>query len=341
MLSDTVHPKADSCKYISMRRAVLVALDSIQSKMVTLTGDCSRLWRSQLLLQDAVYNGEQIVIQSVFDMNSEAQVDFVFEIFDRQAKGFIDIIALSEGIQILFNFDEDKQAMQVAEHVVQNFDSNKDRCLDRQDFSSVCFHLAYRMNCDLPDLTHLVMCKMAFSPTGNDILNDVIARRHGSHEHHDAFSAEKNRISARTQLLFDMLVVERFRTVSYNDLIAHLDRFDLISPSLRREIHLALQGFGEEQRNLRFDEFEQVVLQISEIFPKHVDIDDIINGITLSALLPQEISTCDKTGSKCLQTEQMSQRPLHSARKMGEKGGSMRWGRNLFAMKQKFVADIA
>jgi hypothetical protein len=140
---------------------------------------------------------------------------------------------------------------------------------------------------------------------------------------------ENYRIDARLALLFDMLDVERSGTVPFNDLVTHLDQFAHITYSLRREIHLILEGIG--QLTLRLDHFEEVVLQMEATCPKHVDFDDIVNAITISAASPPQ---ADKKYDDSKVVVTPTKKLASKQHGLSADVVSKHWGRNFFIQRK-------
>jgi hypothetical protein len=263
---------------LARRRAAMVALDSIQTKLESNVRNSSSLRNSQRQLEEVIVQLEQISIQTVFEMNNAERIGLIFDIFDRQMKGFIDIISLTKGLRTLYDFEAD-EAMHFAAKIMRRFDSDKDRSLDQEEFKKVCFYLIDRMDCTVRDFTHFVVCK-SFLSTGKAVLDDAVTALQGS-SGRLVSTTKKIRTDGRLMILFDMLDTERCGTVLFDDVIKYLDRFEEVTFSLRREIRFVLGGIGLQI--LRYDQFRDVMKQMAHMCPKHVDIDDIANSFTVSS----------------------------------------------------------
>lgn len=279
-------PRLEAIGQLAIRRAAIVASASLQSKINQYTSfdeEWVRLVTQKMELDCCLLESQHIFLDKLKEMNHQEKVDSIFDLFDKDASGVVDIQELAEGLRKLNKLNALNEMIDLADQTISGFDNGlNDGMLDKEEFSAFLETLSLTMRCDFDDLTHLMVMRIAFSENGNSILEEAISDLETRQKCHvtsiETFNDALN--EARMTIIFHMLDSERTGYLNFVLVVKHVFHFSQGMEALKRQILLAVDP--SHHRMLNYEQFSEFMLNLIAAFPKYVDFHDIANSMTLS-----------------------------------------------------------
>lgn len=282
MLSDQ---RLEGMNHLAIRRAVSVASASLQTKISQYTSfdeKCIQLACQKVELDACLLESELIFLDKLKAMNEEEVIDTLFELFDKDGSGTVDIRELAEGLRKLNKMTALNATLKLAEKTISDFDDSVDGLLNKEEFSVFLYSLKSAIGCSFDDLAQLMVMRLAFAVGGNKILEESVDDLINTDKCHVTSIASFNDAvnEARMILIFLMLDFEQTGIICFNFVVKHIFKFSHGMEELKRQLLLAMDP--TQYRPLNYEQFSELMLNLIAAFSRNVDFDDVANAMTLS-----------------------------------------------------------
>lgn len=279
-------PRLEAMSQLAIRRAAIVASASLQSKINQYTNfdeECVRLVTQKIELDSCLLESQLIFLDKLNEMNRQEKVDSIFDLFDKDASGFVDVQELAEGLRKLNKLRALNEMIALADQTISEFDNRvDDGMLDKEEFGSFLDTLSFTIRCDFDDLAYLMVMRIAFTENGTSILENAIGNLVASKKCQvtsiETFNDALN--EARMNIVFHMLDLERTGYLNFGFVVKHVFRFSQGMEGLKRHVLLAIDP--NHHRTMNYEQFSELMLNLIASFPNYVDFHDIANSMTLS-----------------------------------------------------------
>lgn len=284
MLSES---RCSAQNLLAMRRAAIVAAASIGSKIRnTRFSEEYALWAKEKIELDAcVLDCELKFLDALACMDHEERVLTVFEMFDRDGGGYIDISELAEGLRRMSQLKAVSGIWSLAEATLSEFDVKTTGVLDNEEFVPFLENLENSLHCEsFLDLCQLLCMRVAFSETSRCILQDSMTELMGNATDvsSDDSRVDDTIIEARMILLFLVLDRDQSGMVLFKDVVKHLFRFSLGMDQNKRDVLLLVDE--DHLRRLDYVQFSDFLTNAVGAMPPGQTIHDLADSMTLSAV---------------------------------------------------------
>lgn len=266
---------------LALRKAATVALVSLNAKCshTKQMKDFVRLSKKRIKMQEKIVACEIKFCDCIPSMTPDDMIHSLFEIFDSDESGFVDIAELAEGLRKLHDMPVVADVMDVAEDIFERYGE-----LSRLELGHFVESLRECMGCSLAEVSELLVQRIAFSRNGEQVLQDHVANLiQGSNGAIGDFQEAITEV--RMILLFDMFKHDESGVVPFHVVVKHLLSSGLID-KVPKEILLQLDR--SSRRVMDYPEFADLIIGLTEhlasAFPKEVELHDVANDFTMSVL---------------------------------------------------------
>lgn len=171
-------PRLETLRQMANRRAATVAAASLQSKIHqfrTFHEDCVHFTKQKIELDAYIMESQLIVLDMMKAMTHDEKISSLFDLFDKDGSGAVDIHELTQGLQKLHKIHALNEMKAMADEVISSFTRRSDDgMLGKHEFAAFLESLSVTMNCNFDDLADLMAMRIAFSETGAALLEEAI-----------------------------------------------------------------------------------------------------------------------------------------------------------------------
>ena len=271
-------------KVLSLRRAILMALVSTQSqhgKEDMSTSSFVHLSKQFIELKALKLKAELDICDLLLRMNRNEKLHTVFDCFDKDGSGTIDVEELAEGIRILRMLPALAGVSDMVDEFRDHFyqvHSDKGRFLDVEEFGLLLEGLAQVFGCLMDDLYTLVLTQMCFSQDGVSFLQESVATMIQGTEGKNV-SVDEAISEVRLVILFDLLDTDGSGQLMFSTVLKHLVKTTNVLDDMYYD---ALKSsMSQPSRTMDYFQFADLLLNLSRAF-SDCDLHHICDQMTLS-----------------------------------------------------------
>ena len=271
-------------KVLSLRRAILMALVSTQSqhrKDDMSTSSFVRLSKQVIELQTLKLKAELDICDLLLRMNQDEKRRTVFDCFDKDGSGTIDVEELAEGIRMLSMLPALAGASDMVDDLRNHFQlahSDKGKLLGVQEFGILLERLAQAFGCIMDDLYTLVLTQMCFAQDGVSFLQESVATMIQGTEGKNV-SVDEAISEVRLVLLFDLLDTDGSGQLMFSTVLKHLVKTTTVLDDMYNDA--VKSSISQPSRTIDYSQFADLLFNLSRAFPD-CDLHHICDQMTLS-----------------------------------------------------------
>ena len=284
----TTDPRLEAARVLSMRRAASVALFSIKAKLFNCNSPSEfvKLTKQANEFEVFVLTSESAFWVQFDRMEKQEQSRTVFELFDRDCDGGVNIEELTMGLTKLniYNHNHNQfltEAVDLAFLMTQQYDKESDNCMNCVAFFLFLEQLHSKLNGTFEQVCELIVAKTCFRESGREILMEALHHLLADTEANSPDYLHEAISEVRLLLLFDLFQPDAGGTIEFKEVVKHLLRHSSVMDNLQTEVlHMLHQGI---KRRVDYGQFAELMYNMATAFP-NINVTDLSDSMTLSII---------------------------------------------------------
>ena len=285
-LMRTTDPRVEATRVLSMRRAASVALFSIKAKlfMCNSPSEYVTLTKQANELEVFVLESEASFWAQFDQMDKQDQMRTVFELFDRDCDGDVNVEELTLGLtklNVCNHNDFLTEAIGHAVLIVRQYDKQCDNHMNCSEFSLFLEQLHSKLNGTMEQVCELIVAKICFRESGRDIMMESLHHLLTDTEVNNPDHLHEAISEVRLLLLFDIFQADASGTIEFKEVMKHLLRHTSVMDNLQTEVLHMLHR--DSERRLEYSHFADLMFNVATAYPE-INVTDLCDSMTLSII---------------------------------------------------------
>mmetsp|Transcript_12828 Transcript_12828/g.19504 ORF Transcript_12828/g.19504 Transcript_12828/m.19504 type:complete len:474 (-) Transcript_12828:239-1660(-) len=272
-----------AARQLAIRRASSVAAASAERKSSSMTSARDIVWNLRQSIEFKVISrtSELEFLELLGIMEEDEIMITLFNLFDEDHNGTVDISELASGLSKMDRNKTVSESLELAMKTAEAFDTDKSGTFDHGEFLQFLHAMMASMRCDINEVAELLVMRVAFTDRGDAIVEDLVAKMMEDDYIEDRAFYDDAIVEVRLRLLFQLIDINGNGMVKFTDVVRRLFRFiESIDPKHETPVSNLLMIEGEH-REMDFDEFYTLILNIVSSAPDHVKFNDLANAFTM------------------------------------------------------------